>query len=291
MDVLLESLINEWHSLLRLAPRILLAVGAFWISVVVGRALSRGLGRLLQRGTLPVTHKGFFQGVVVWVLGLVGLVVALNLLGLRSLAASLVAGGGIAAVVLGFAFRELGENMLAGIFLAFSRPFEIGDLVQSESFQGVVRGIELRYTHIRTADGRDIFIPSSQIVNRPLVNFTRDNLRRPSFSIGIDYADDAERACELLLPIVSGVPGVLAKPAPGVVVNGLAPQYVELEVFFWVDTSATETSLVKTRSAVIEACRRCLEREGFTFSSNVTTNVDLGTRRSLEVQVGQGARE
>ncbi|MBD3235771.1 MAG: mechanosensitive ion channel [Candidatus Eisenbacteria bacterium] len=285
MNILLDSLTNEWQGLLRILPRLMLALAVFWLSIIIGRALSRALGRLLQRGALSTTHKKFFQGTLVWFFGIAGVVVALNLLGLRGLAASLVAGGGITAVVLGFAFREIGENFLAGIVLAFNRPFEVGDLVESESLQGIVRGIELRHTHVRTADGRDIFIPSSQIVTRPLVNFTRDGLRRPSFSVGIDYADDADRAKELLLATTKGVPGVLPEPEPGVVISGLAPQYVELEVYFWVSTTAKETSLIRTRSAVMEACRRCLEREGYTFSSNVSTNVDLKAPQGVDVQL------
>lgn len=160
---------------------------------------------------------------------LFGLIIALNLLGLRGAAASLLDGGGVTAVVLGFAFREIGENFLAGFVLAFSRPFEVGDLIQSEELLGEVRGIELRHTHIRTADGRDIFIPSSQIVNKPVVNYTRDGLRSPSFTVGIDYADDSERARQILLKIVQSTEGVLEIPA-------LAAQYVELEVVFWIDT-------------------------------------------------------
>ena len=78
---------------------------------------------MLSKANLKPTHRNFFQSLSVWILSIIGLFVALNILGLKSLAASLLAGGGITAVVLGFAFRDIGENFLAGFFLAFSRPF------------------------------------------------------------------------------------------------------------------------------------------------------------------------
>ena len=74
MEVLLDSLANEWQGLLRLLPRLALALLAFWLSIVIGRALGRALNRLLQRGSLSVTHKKFLQGAVVWLLGVVGII-------------------------------------------------------------------------------------------------------------------------------------------------------------------------------------------------------------------------
>jgi small-conductance mechanosensitive channel len=67
--------------------------------------------------------------VTFWGVGLLGFALALNLVGLRAVASGLQAGGGITAVVLGFAFREIGENLLAGFLLAFSRPFKVNDII------------------------------------------------------------------------------------------------------------------------------------------------------------------
>lgn len=149
-----------------------------------------------------------------------------------------------------------------------------------------MRGIQLRYTHIRTVDARDIYIPNAQIFNRPLVNYTRDGLRRPSFTVGIDYADDAERACRLLSAAARSVAGVLADPPPAASLVRLAPEFVELEVSFWINTFAMapavvvspnrqEQSMAGVRSHVMDACRRTLVDNGFTVSANVATNVAL----------------
>ncbi|MDH3283614.1 MAG: mechanosensitive ion channel family protein [Acidobacteriota bacterium] len=288
VDILRESVAAEWVRLVGLTPRLAVALVVVVLFVLAGRLLGRGMVRVLTRGKLPATHVAFFRGLVVWAVALVGLLVALNVLGLQGAAAGLLAGGGITAVALGFAFRGIGENLLAGLFLAFSRPFERGHLIQSNSFVGEVRGIELRHTHIRTADGKDVFIPSSQIFNEPLVNFTRDGLRRGSFVIGIDYADDTSAARRALADKTSRVGGVLPEPKPAASVSAMTPNYVELEVSFWVNVFERGVSLVAVRSAVMEACRLALMEAGFTFSSSVSTNIDLSVGAPVGVRLDRG---
>lgn len=288
MDIFLQSLTEEWQSLVRLSPKLLVALVVFFVSLLVGRLVGRGVVVLLSRGNLNPTHRNFFRGLAKWLVAGLGLILALNILGLKSLATSLVAGGGITAVVLGFAFREIGENLLAGFFLAFSRPFDIGDLIRSGDFQGIVKGIELRSTHIRSDDGRDIYIPSSQIFNNPVANFTRDGLRRLSFRVGIDYADDSQKARRLLIETTEAVDHVLDGPSsPGAFFSGLLPGYVELEVFFWIDTFAEGVNLGAVRNEVIENCRRALMAGDFTVSSNVTNNIALGNFEPVAVRLDQ----
>ncbi len=291
LEILVGSLEAEGRGLLEAAPRIAAALLILGAAIWIGGILGRGVAALLDRGGLTPTHKVFFRRLTRWLVGLLGFAIALNLLGLSGAATGLLAGGGITAIVLGFAFRQIGENFLAGFFLAFSRPFNVGDLIQSGELEGVVRKIELRSTHIRTADARDIFIPNSRIFNEPLVNFTRDGLRRPSFTVGIDYADDAEAACRLLAETVGRVSGVLADPPPTATLSSLAPLYVEIEVAFWIDAFGLPAGrgLPQVRSEAMDDCRRALREGGYTPSSDVSSNVAVGGRAPLDVRLEGGA--
>lgn len=289
MDVVLDRLMQESLELVNefvgLLPRLLVALVVLVVAVGMGRIAARGLRRILVRTDFSGTHRAFFGKVAVWTFALVGLYLGLTVLEFDGVATGLLAGGGITAVVLGFAFREIGENFLAGFFLAFGRPFEVGDLIRSGDLEGVVRGVDVRHTHIRTADGRDIYIPSARIFNDPLINYTKDGLRRPSFTVGIDYRDDVEAARQELLRTVRAVPGVLAQPAPAVVIADLGPQYVELQVTFWAESDAEELSLANLRSRVMDASREGLARGGFTFSSEVTTGLVGGEGRPFRVEL------
>jgi len=300
-----ESLERPLDQLAYFAPRLLAALIVVLIAVYLGRAVGRLVARVLEKTQLSRTHNLFFKNLTIWFCVLLGFAVALSVLGLDTALAGFLAGSGVAAVVFGFAFKEIGENLLAGLFLAFSRPFNVGDYILSESLEGEVREIELRYTHIRTADGRDIYIPNSQIFNKPLINYTRDGLRRPVFTVGIDYGDDAIKAKDLLFEAVERVSDVQDDPEPTVFVSKLGPQFVELEVSFWINTFEfgesgassrieQEEALRRIRSEVMNACRKTLLDNGFTVSSNVTTAVALDAPHEIGIRIArhsQGKRD
>jgi len=274
VDTLFRSFELAFIALAERAPRILGATAVLLVVTGVGYLLGAGLGRILDRTGRAGRYSRMARRLVRWAIGALGLVLALHVLGLTAVATSLLATGGLMAVVLGFAFKDIGENLLAGIFLAFSRSFDVGDLIESGGLRGVVKSIDLRDTHIRTADGCDIFIPSASIYRSPLLNFTRDGLRRSSFTVGIDYRDDPQEAVRLLSEALPRVPGVLAQPAPEVDISALGANAVELGIHVWAETF-TEGGVIRTRTAALAETRRVLADAGFTFSSEVTTALQV----------------
>lgn len=240
---------------------------------VVGRLAGTAIVRLVgTRGSARFATVA--RRVVQWAFTILGLVIALHVLGLTAIAGSLLATGGLMAVILGFAFRSIGENLLAGIFLGFSRTFEVGDLIESSGHTGIVRDISLRAVHVRSGDGRDIFIPCAQIFTNPLINFTRDGLRRGDFVIGVDYRHDPGAVREILLRTVQKSRGVLTDPAPAVLVSEFHAGYQEFRVLFWVDTRG-EGNLGHIRSYLMRACVNALKEADIVLSSDVTTAVAL----------------
>lgn len=275
MNNLTTISLTDWHAFISYMPRIIAAVVVFFASYLIGKIVAEIVVALLRKTSLRKIQEPFFRITTIFTLLFLGLIVALNILRLEKVAVSLLAGGGVTAIVIGFAFREIGENFLAGLFLAFSRPFNTGDAIKTEDIEGVVQSIELRYTHLRTGDGRDVYVPSSQLFNRPVTNFTKDGLRRISFPVGIDYANDAKKACVLLKASIQTVKGVLIDPEPGAYIQALAPQYVEIQVFFWLDVFDKAVNVLSVRTEVMDMCRKSLLTEGYTVSSETTTNIAI----------------
>lgn len=275
MELTSASLNTFWQDLLAFAPRLFGAVLILILFYFLGRFLSMTLSALLRKISQDRIHETFFRTVIKLLCLYLGLVLALNVVGLEKLSLSILAGGGVTAIVLGFAFREIGENFIAGVFLAFSRPFNIGDLINSEGIEGRVKSIQLRNTHLRADDGRDIFVPSSQLFSKPVINYTRDGLRRFSFKVGIDYANDAKAACNLLLDTVSSINGVLEDPAPATSISSLEPQYVELIVHYWQNVFDGEVDGRSLRINIMDACRKALLENNYTVSAETTSNIAL----------------
>lgn len=275
MNDLLRTIKADSISLVDKLPQLIYAIVILMAFIILGKLIAKGVRKGLDRGDFSKTYQAFFLKIIRWFFYLFGFLLALNSLGFTSISASILAGGGVTAVVLGFAFREIGENILAGFFLAFSRPFNIGDLIQSEDLQGRVKGVELRHTHIRTADGCDIYIPSSQIFNSPLLNYTKDGFRRAGFTIGIDYKDDIQKAIKVLSEQIKSIEDVLTDPLPTVNISGFTPNYIEIQVYFWINTFNQEISLSTLRTKAMDRCRKKLLADNFTFSSNVTTALEM----------------
>lgn len=275
IETLTDAFVLEYETILEFIPRLLTALLAFSIIYLAGKFIASGVEKILKRSRMPETHHIFFRKLIKSISVFFGIVIFLNLAGFGTLAASLVAGGGLTAVMLGFAFKDIGENFLAGFLLAINRPFNTDDVIETGGIMGKVRSIQLRNTHIRTADGCDVFIPSAQLFTKPLHNYTLDGLRRGSFTVGIDYADDIQKALDLLLEVTKSTRGVLKSPAVGTSVKGFNSNYVELQVFFWINAKDQELSLSRIRTSAMNGCRVRLIEEGFTFSSDVSTAVDV----------------
>jgi len=275
IDTFIASFIEEFEHFVGFLPRLITALFIAVLIYLTGKMIARGVAQILRRSKIPDTYHQFFKKLIKGLAFFFSLVIFLNVIGYNTLAASLVAGGGLTAVMLGFAFKDIGENFLAGFFLAFSRPFTTDDIIETGGITGRVKSIQLRHSHIRTADGCDVFIPSAQLFTKPLYNFTLDGLRRGSFTIGIDYADDAQKAIELLIETTKSTRGVLKSPAVGVSIKGFNPEFVELQIFFWINAKDQELSLGRVRTAVMNNCRLILIEKEFTFSSDVSTSVEL----------------
>ena len=136
--------------------------------------------------------------------------------------------------------------------------------------------------HVRTADACDVFVPNAQIFREPLHNYTRDGLRRPSFTVGVAYQDAPEAVIDLLEKAVTDVEEVLSEPQPFFSIVGFTAQFIEYEVFFWLDAFRSRRGFVGLGNDVRVACWRALRDAGMTFSSDVTT-IDIAGVPPLEL--------
>lgn len=280
METFQESFSQVLNKTLSSAPAILGGLLALAFFIGLGLLASRGLKRLLGARATSTKKLRLVMRLSRWLFYAIGIVIALHIMGLTKVASGVLAAGGVITVVLGFAFREIGENLLAGLFMSFSRSFDVGDMVESNGIQGVVKHINIRDIHVRTEGGIDIFIPSAIIFKNPLSNYTRDGLRRPSFKIGIDYADNLKQARDLLLRTTSSIEGVIEDPAPAVILSEFSDNYVQIEVQFWINTFSKRSNLGSIKTEVMNACHTVLRENGFTFSSEVSTSVEMLNKES-----------
>ncbi|MGD1842121.1 MAG: mechanosensitive ion channel family protein [Thermonemataceae bacterium] len=228
-------------------PNIIVGVVILGIFVFLGAQLKRLFTRVVATKAKDELFVRFLGNFLRWVIIAIGIVILLNQMGLSKAASGMLAGAGVSAIVIGFAFKEIGENLLSGIYLALSRPFEIGDLIEVEGMEGIVKAIQLRSVYIRTFGGEDIHIPNSIIIKNPVTNLTRDGLRRWEFIVGLDYDDDIELALSKINEGLSQVEGIEQSDTlkPFTLIDDFGTSNINLKVLFWIDQDTLQHPLLE----------------------------------------------
>jgi len=247
--------------LIILLPNIVLALIVFAIFFFLGRAVKRTVRRLTrhhrQARNLGLVLGRLAQGIIV----LVGLFVALSIVIPTFKAGDLVQLLGISGVAIGFAFRDILQNFLAGILILLTEPFRIDDQIVFKNFEGTVENIETRATTIRTYDGRRIVIPNAELFTNAVTVNTAFDKRRTEYDVGIGYNDDIDRAKQLMLEALYSVNEVLKDPAPDVLVVQLAESTVNIRVRWWI-APPRRIDDMRSRDKVICAIKKKLVENG-----------------------------
>ncbi len=268
----IDILETYWEEFLEVLPRLGMAILVIIIGLFIASWLSRLLRRKLQTGMQDPLMGRFIANMLKAALVILVLMLALQAAGLSGIAGGLLAATGVTTLVLGFAFKDIGENFLAGIILAFNRPFRLDDAIKVGDIFGKVKSLDFRYTHIKTFDGRDVFLPNGNLLQEPVENYTRDGFFRMEFIVGIDYDDDIAGATSTIMEAIREVKDVKQEPPhePFVVTDELAASTVNLRVFFWVDTDDYRKGALETKGLVIRLVKQRLLAEGYSLPSDIT---------------------
>lgn len=160
----------------------------------------------------------------------------------------LVSALGIGSVAIGFAFKDIFQNLLSGILILIGEPFRIGDSIVVNGMEGTVEDIQIRATFLRSADGRRIVIPNATVYTSAVTVNTAYAQRRCEFMVAIASEDDIERVSDQIRDILNADRSVLSNPKYTVDVAELLDEKVKLRVRWWVDTK--DTSMASSISEI-----------------------------------------
>jgi small conductance mechanosensitive channel len=195
---------------------------------------------------------------------------------------------GIGSIAIGFAFKDILQNWLAGLLILLRQPFRPGDQIIVGKHEGTVEHIEARATLIKTYDGRRVIIPNSTVYTDAVTVNTAFPLRRSQYDVGIGYGDDIDRACEVILAAIRTVEGVAEDPPPEAFAWELAGSTVNVRVRWW--THSKRSDVVRAQGLVIRAMKKALSEAGIDlpYPTNVvllhdqTEDADGDRRRQRE---------
>lgn len=271
MDDILDKLNNYYHSLLKMLPRIGLALVVLIVGILIANWLTSIIRKKIKSSSQDPLMSGFLGKAIKLILIIVIFLLTLNIAGLSGIAGALLATAGASAFIIGFAFKDIAENFLAGIILAFNRPFHIDDTVQIEDVFGKVKTMEFRYTKIATFDGRSVYIPNADVLTKPVFNYTEDGFFRTDFVVGIAYENDIEEAKKVINECFKKHENVVDDEAhvSFVVEDELAASTVNLKVYFWVHTKDFRRNMLQVRGNLMKDVKIALEKNGFNLPADI----------------------
>ncbi|MEM9734495.1 MAG: mechanosensitive ion channel family protein [Pseudomonadota bacterium] len=256
---ILERLDSWVDGSVKLVPNIITAIIVIAVFYVLGLLVRRAFmkwAHAKERNNLGRVFGSFLKYLVVSLGILLGLTIVVPTLN----PGDLIAGLGVGSVAIGFAFKDILQNWLAGMLLLFRQPFEVGDQIIAQGYEGTVERIETRATVIKTYDGRVVLIPNSDVYTNAVLVNTAYETRRSQYDVGIGYGDDIAQAMEVMRDATAGVDGVEQDPAPEVLAVALADFSVVLRVRWWTDSKRSDVILVQ--SNVITAVKLALDKAG-----------------------------
>ena len=252
--------IDSWlDGAIRLLPNIVVAVLVFAIFIGLAWLAKRLIlknGRSRNRDNLGEVLGGFVK----WTVLLLGFLFAATIVIPSLKPGDLIAGLGVSSVAIGFAFKDILQNWLAGLLILLRQPFEVNDQIEVKGYEGTVRRIETRATIIETYDGQRVVIPNSDIYTNAIVVRTAHEKRRSQYDVGIGYGDDIEEACAVIKKAIASVPEVETDPAPEALPWDLAASWVAIRARWW--THSRRADVVHVHAAVIEAMKNALDKAG-----------------------------
>jgi small conductance mechanosensitive channel len=249
-----EIILGDIENIERLAISLFFGVVIFVVFFFLSRWIKKLADLRVKRNTDDPLLADFIGSLIRIVVMVFGLTIIFRLFGLSGAVGGILAGAGITAFVIGFALKDIGENFLAGILLAFKRPFRVGDIVEINGLRGRVVVLNLRDTQLKTSDGKDLFIPNANIIKSPLVNFTIDGYLAYSFDVLIPLEKDLNLALKVILQTINQVPGVLKdKWKPEAYVTDITAAVTKITVTYWVNTYNRKQPDRKIKSNAITA--------------------------------------
>lgn len=261
-----QSLLLEWsETFIDLLPTLFEVVVVLVVTWGAGEILGSWIERLAKRYGKNSSIQSLFHIIVKLFVFILGLVVALNILGLSQAVTSVLAGVGIIGIALGFAFQDVAANFIAGVTLIFRSVFNDGDLIEVAGHVGTVENTNLRSTVLRTPQGQLTSIPNKIIFENEVVNYTALGSRRVDLTGGVGYEDDLDKAESVIKQAIrEHVEGADITRPIDCYFTELGDSAIIFRAQFWVDSSI-QPDFLTAQSEAIKFIKNRLDEEGISM--------------------------
>ncbi|MFC6638134.1 mechanosensitive ion channel family protein [Sulfitobacter sediminilitoris] len=242
-------------------PQLVLSVVFLVFVWAVAKVLSWVLPKMLRRARMRRALVDVVMMLAIVGLWLFGVLIAVTIAFPTITPGRALTALGVGGVAIGFAFKDVFENFLAGVLLLIREPFSIDDYIDCENIEGQVEEITIRDTHVRQTDGQLVVAPNAMFFKNPVTIRTAKDVRRTTIICGVAYGEDVDAAREIIAKAVRDVDSVRDDVRDvEIFAQEFADSAINFEITWW--TGSRPLDIRSSRDKVVAAVKRALDEAG-----------------------------
>ncbi len=241
-------------------PLLVIAVIVLGLTFGLSRLGSFVIGRVFRRMRLRRSLIEVLQMLLSTGIWLVGVMIAMTIVFPSLTPGKIVTAIGLGSIAVGFAFKDIFENFIAGMLILFREPFRLGDYIECEQIDGRVEEITIRDTHVRQTDGQRIVMPNAMLFKSPVTVRTDRDIRRTTIICGVAYGEDVDEARAVIERAVTKVESVREDQPIQIFAQAFNDSSIDFEVTWW--TGSKPVDIRRSRDQVVAAVKRGLDEAG-----------------------------
>jgi small conductance mechanosensitive channel len=270
VDALQTTLVDWFINFVSSFPALIVAVFTLVLFFYVAKLVKRILLKLLSKFITSPSLMSVTGNLISLTVITIGIIAALSILNLETTVKSMLGAAGIIGLVLGLAFQDSIANVFAGVLIATRKPFEVGEFIETDGIFGTVTDLKLRTVELHNRNGQLVYIPSKDIVSKPLYNFSRMGKRRVVIDVGIEYSSDLLKVKQLTLDTIVKLPFVKKDEPLEFFYKEFDDSSINFMVRFWIDFNRQIDYRYAVSEAII-AIKQAFDQNGITIPFPIRT--------------------
>jgi small-conductance mechanosensitive channel len=244
-------------------PNLTIALVILIVTLIAGRIVRAIVSAAMTRAHVRDALITLAQNLISIAAWIVGVAIAMTVIFPSVSPSDIIAGLGLTSVAIGFAFKDVFENFLAGVIILGREKLRIGDVIECEDVYGRVENILIRETHVRETDGELVIVPNSYLFKNPVNIETDRGLKRQELVVGVDYDTDMRQAKAVLQEALEACETVKQSETKDVQCVSFGGSSIDFKLLWWSGSRPAEQR--ETYDEVAFAVKDALDEAGITI--------------------------
>lgn len=260
LEPLLEQLDSMWVGFIKVLPMLGIGLIVLIITWAISKLAGKISDKVFSKGDIRPSLKSLFHTLIKIAVWTIGIIVTATIVFPSLTPAKMLAALGLGSVAVGFAFKDVFENFLAGVLIMLRKPMRIGDFIECEGVAGKIEEITIRDTYVRQVDNVLVLVPNAHLFKNPVQILTDEQMRRYQVIVGVAYGEDVDESREVITNALQGIDGLSSEKPVEVFAREFADSSINFTVRWWAESKPLD--MHQSRDKVVAAIKRALDDKG-----------------------------